>query len=464
VNILRPFRGWFDRPYKKAAELPDDYLDIVLLSDKQLLKAGATGQSITEVQADLTSRATIPLKVRIGYGAYFVSKGPCQNMAARKEYDLELGPKETKHLAVAATCINADRPIPGSNDKFRGVARISDNAVQFLQAAEREDAMTVQAGVWAITDNYTRHQVRHRLRTKQTLSLLARLQSEPFGPNAARFGMGITLAEHCGVISEDDIDKAEAILDNLGITHRLKPDGAYSLYERGIRKRERGDIEGALSDIKEAISIEPNNSICFLGRAETLRAKGDLEGALKDYGQAIRLANTTVYAFKARGDTRLANGDLYGAQRDYEEGILISDRAIHGRHNSASGYLVSRGNLRRASGDLEGALQDYDEAIRLDNIAIFSSPDNPMFLVMRGDTFRAKGDLEDALRNYTEALHLAPDLAWAIKGHSLALKAKATARPTDTSADTFIYHEYPSGCGRWDIFGNFLYSGDCLSR
>src|ERR1035441_3210365 len=138
---------------------------------------------------------------------------------------------------------------------------------------------------------------------------------------------------------------------------RLKPDYADAFVNRGIARRAKGDVEGALQDFNEAIRLKPDSAITFIGRGNARRAKGDVEGALQDYNEAIRLKPDYADAFINRGVARRDKGDVEGALQDYNEAIRLKpDYAL---------AFYNRSNARRAKGDLEGARQDQDEAIRL---------------------------------------------------------------------------------------------------
>ncbi len=198
MRMFEKIRKWFqDRRDRKAQALPTGYSDVVLLYRKGLISAKGTGQSITDIRAAITSRVTLPLKVRIPHGTYFVSSGNHQNMVTRQVYEFSLAPQDTRSISVPATCINANLPVPSDNDRFSGVAHVSTSVSKFLEAAEGEDAMTIQAGVWALTDGYSGDQVRTHL--------------------VARDQYGRTRQ----AISDQQIDRARGILDRSGLSHRL---------------------------------------------------------------------------------------------------------------------------------------------------------------------------------------------------------------------------------------------------
>ncbi len=138
---------------------------------------------------------------------------------------------------------------------------------------------------------------------------------------------------------------------------RLKSDYAEARINRGIARRAKGDLEGALQDYEEAIRLKPDYSEAFNNRGVARESKGDLEGALQDYEKAIRLKPDYSDPFNNRGNARNAKGDLEGALQDYEQAIRLKPDYSEAFNN--------RGSARKAKGDLEGALQDYEQAIRL---------------------------------------------------------------------------------------------------
>jgi tetratricopeptide (TPR) repeat protein len=60
-------------------------------------------------------------------------------------------------------------------------------------------------------------------------------------------------------------------------------------FNRGIIKRESGDIDGAIQDYDMAIQINPDQSQTYNNRGNARRDKGDLHGAMADYDAAMHL-------------------------------------------------------------------------------------------------------------------------------------------------------------------------------
>jgi hypothetical protein len=130
-------------------------------------------------------------------------------MAARRTCRFELGPSGAERVFVPATCINAGLAIPGDTDRFGGVRRTSASLRAFFDLAQNEDAMVVQAGAWAITDGYSKAQVQAHLRSRRV--------STVYGIPVP----GVQGSDQGPAISDAQIARAKAILDQLGVRNRL---------------------------------------------------------------------------------------------------------------------------------------------------------------------------------------------------------------------------------------------------
>jgi tetratricopeptide (TPR) repeat protein len=105
---------------------------------------------------------------------------------------------------------------------------------------------------------------------------------------------------------------------------RLKPDDALAFNNRGLARRDKGDLDGALQDYTEAIRLKPDFALAFYNRGLARRDKGDLDGALQDYTEAIRLKPDDALAFNNRGVAGRDKGDLDGALQDYTEAVRLN--------------------------------------------------------------------------------------------------------------------------------------------
>jgi len=175
----------------------NEYYKVQDLCEFDLIDVKAVGESIQNINVIVQNKKSIKINVHIPHGTYFISSGSHQNMVTRKEYKFILNALESKNIFLPVSCINAHLPIPNNESNFKGVALVSEVLTKFLIESEGEDEMTIQAGVWSITDNLDRE------------SLLTRLFAyDQFGNKQ-------------NAISNYHIDIAKKILDKLKIKNNL---------------------------------------------------------------------------------------------------------------------------------------------------------------------------------------------------------------------------------------------------
>ena len=79
------------------------------------------------------------------------------------------------------------------------------------------------------------------------------------------------------------------------------PENVIALNGRAIIHRNRKQFDLALADLDKAIGIEPGNAELYNTRGITYRQKGDPRRAIEDLNQAIKLAPKYPLAFNNRG-------------------------------------------------------------------------------------------------------------------------------------------------------------------
>jgi len=62
---------------------------------------------------------------------------------------------------------------------------------------------------------------------------------------------------------------------------------------RGNIKLRKGDLNGAMADLNQAIELNPQYGLAYRNRGNAKRKKGDLDGAIADFNRAIQLGVTT---------------------------------------------------------------------------------------------------------------------------------------------------------------------------
>ena len=167
-------------------------------------------------------------------------------------------------------------------------------------------------------------------------------------------------------------------------------------YERGKVLEAQGNSDAALAEFNLDISLDPNFGPAHAGRAKALQLKGDPDGALAEYDEALRLLPEDVEAVINRGNLRQMRGDLAGAIADFNQALTMEPERFDVYYN--------RANARKAMGDLDGALADYNEALR-------RKPEYGSAYNNRGNVRKAKGDLAGAIADYTEVIRLDPQHA-----------------------------------------------------
>jgi tetratricopeptide (TPR) repeat protein len=196
---------------------------------------------------------------------------------------------------------------------------------------------------------------------------------------------------------------AEAVVDYTEAI-RLNPKLIAAYLNRGMLRRQSGDLAGALSDYNEVLRLNPNSDSAYNNRAVVRFFQKDLQGALLDLDQAIRLNPYFADAYRQRAL-------VYGLSSDYRKSIADLDQSI--RLNPKAWDYLHRGLARKNIQDYPGAIADFDEAIRRD-------PKSADAYNERAGARRRVQDYSGAIADYTEALRLVPNSAEAYLNRGLA--------------------------------------------
>jgi tetratricopeptide (TPR) repeat protein len=133
---------------------------------------------------------------------------------------------------------------------------------------------------------------------------------------------------------------------------------ALAYNNRGIARRAKDDIAGAISDFDAAISINPRLAEAYLNRGAARCIEGNLDGAFTDLNTAIAINSRNALAFNNRGKVHQLKGDLRRAVADYSEAIRLDP-------TYAMAY-ANRGLARLWEGNGDEAESDFKRCLALD--------------------------------------------------------------------------------------------------
>jgi len=98
-------------------------------------------------------------------------------------------------------------------------------------------------------------------------------------------------------------------------------DLAVAYLNRGLLQEKQGQHSDAVSDLNEAIRLDPNFAAAFLDRGVAYQNMGQYELAVQDYNRTIALNPNSATAY-------FNSGLVYSFMRHYDAAILAYDQAI----------------------------------------------------------------------------------------------------------------------------------------
>jgi tetratricopeptide (TPR) repeat protein len=168
---------------------------------------------------------------------------------------------------------------------------------------------------------------------------------------------------------------------------------AVTLRERGIAARDRGDLTGAIAQLRQAAKLEPRNLTGLISLGWTLHL------ARQD-GEAAAVLERTLWIDPYHAPTFNALGIVYLKNNDLLRSVLAHRwAAAIQADNEIAHYNLSLAYQR---------LKQYDQAIAEAKTAIRLEPNNPHPLLALAITYRSKGDREEARQVFQQAIEMNP--------------------------------------------------------
>jgi tetratricopeptide (TPR) repeat protein len=161
------------------------------------------------------------------------------------------------------------------------------------------------------------------------------------------------------------------------------------LSSRGDVYRKKGDLDRAITDYNDAISIDPKDVYAYSGRGFAYSSKGDLDRAIADANTTIELQPDNADNWNSRCWRRAL------ANRDIESALLDCDRALR-LEKDGDHFLDSRGLVYFRLGRFDESIADNTAALKI-------NPKRPHSLYIRGLAKLKKGDKSDGDKDIAEA-------------------------------------------------------------
>jgi tetratricopeptide (TPR) repeat protein len=209
----------------------------------------------------------------------------------------------------------------------------------------------------------------------------------------------------------------------LGMETTAASDQKADFISTGLKKQDKGDVNGAIADFTKAIQSAPNGYLGYLfrGNAKLEKIEGvrkvgrlkevkrgkrapspnDIDDAIKDLDRALQLAPYLPQGFRMRGILKSYKNDVDGAIADFTQSIGFTPENFDANDQALTFSL--RGQMEVRKNDLDGAIADFNKAINL-------RPTNPAVMASvynyRGLAKKTKGDVEGAALDLAKASEL----------------------------------------------------------
>ncbi|HEY9808625.1 MAG TPA: tetratricopeptide repeat protein [Halomicronema sp.] len=129
---------------------------------------------------------------------------------------------------------------------------------------------------------------------------------------------------------------------------------AIDLFNQGLRKMERQDFQGAITDFNESLKIEPNNAETYYFRGLAFDLLEENDKAIEDYSSAIRISPENSSAYNNRGT-------VYAELKNYPKAIEDYNQALQLDAENANAYY-NRGLAHAALEKSTEAIADFQKA------------------------------------------------------------------------------------------------------
>lgn len=206
-------------------------------------------------------------------------------------------------------------------------------------------------------------------------------------------------------VAADAVGNTDKALADFNQAIRLDPEATMAFLGRGVllatRKR---SYERAIADFDKVLVLEPTNVLALIRRGEAFSQLGETGRGLADLDRAVALAPGSSQAYFQRGLIHSRRNDTVAALADYNAALERNPRNVEALTSRAAIYSIER--------KLDLAIRDLDAAIAIDR-------SNAVAFFNRGYARFAQGDYPKAIADYTSAIDLEPGFGLAYNNRCL---------------------------------------------
>ena len=127
-----------------------------------------------------------------------------------------------------------------------------------------------------------------------------------------------------------------------------KPKTSQDYYREAREHFDKGDMDGVLANLNEALRIKPDFATALNNRGIVWKNKREYEKALADLEEAIRLKPDFTYALNSRGIIKLKKGEYDKAIMDFDRILRIDPNNHMAIQNMA--IAIKRKNAQKGRG------------------------------------------------------------------------------------------------------------------
>jgi tetratricopeptide (TPR) repeat protein len=183
---------------------------------------------------------------------------------------------------------------------------------------------------------------------------------------------------------------------------KAQPQEADYYVNRGLARKLSGDHDGAVSDYRAALKLNPNHELAL---HNLLSSKEKTAIGTSRMDELIDSNPSLPYPYAERAFERMENKNWKGALEDYNRAFEID--------STNEEYVLNRGLVKEKLKDFVGAYKDYSQAIAL-------KPDFEKAWLNRGNLLSRQNKLSEAIEDYTIAIFYFPEYASAYYNRGIA--------------------------------------------